>query len=454
MASQSPDPTRLYTFVTADSDSPLVKWFPDYVASADEAQKDLALTYAVHYRRTDMVELLLRHNAYANSAALTCVQQYPAHFLRERPGSNGCAKSVLDEAYIRRDVDMIRLLLTANASLRYSYRMRMSLPRHAIFVNDEEMLRVFVDHGWNVNIRYDMETHLHFAIHHSRNGLVKFLLDQGADPDMQCGDERSRESNTNVHECIRNGNRESLTLLMQHGVAINVYNRKEPDEGAYTALTYAIQRYLQREAEAEDDELGRRSDIIKDILEYSVDFEYPDYIDIQDDYMLEFYEEDDYQDDIPVPVVIRDLVNTYRNKQSVDYLRNLQPNQVNLQDAWGKTALHRAVENAQFEAVRILIVEKHAREDIQDFWGNTAAQALEKRYLTEVSKQGQPDPFRFQEGDAVAAAKLPMFRRIGRFLCQQRLFREKLGPRMRRSDDPDADYYPTDIALQVFPFLF
>jgi hypothetical protein len=287
---------------------------------------------------------------------------------------------------------------------------------------------------------------------------------------MQSGMRGYKE--TNVHACIRRCNRKGLKLLMQHGVEINVYN-----DLLGTALFSAIENYVDHVLKIHDlgtdlndlihedpddiddindegDETKCRRGIIKDILKYNVDFEYPDKLQGPNNI------------DIPSPSInsIRDLVDSYRDKQSVDYLRSLEPDEVNVQDEWGKTALHRAVENGQFEAVRVLLVEKFARDNIQDFWGNTAAQALRRRYMLEVSKQQENHyvvddvtgghSFRFQGGDAVIAAKLPIFRRIGQYLHDHRLFRDRLGPRMRQSNDESALYYPTFISGQLLRFLF
>lgn len=465
-----PDPTRLHTFVTADSDSPLVQWFPEYAQSADEAQKDLALAYAVHYRKTDMVEILLKHNANPNGAELMRVYDYPDErdrTLRQNDFWDGISVDynssldrVFQQAYYRKDVDMMRLLLNANASLRFYYGRvldtlgLLTVPMHAMHVDDKEMLTFFVAHGWDVNERAPachQQTPLNSACFRENNVFIEYFLNEGAHPDMQCG---LFGRFTNVHVCIERGNREGLKLLMRHGVEINVY-----DSSFYNALATAIESYLiceENDVNDEGDELSRRSEIIKDILEYNVDFDYPDRIEVN----MEFDYEVDVVDNRPVPDVIRDLVNSYRNKQSVDYLRNLRYDQVNVQDAWGKTALHRAVENGQLEAVRVLIVEKHARDDIKDFWGNTAKQALEKRYLAEVSKQqdvGRYVPnhteegFRFEQGDALAAAKLPIFRQIGRYLHQQRFFLDKIGPNIRLSNDQTE--FP-GVIRQIYEILF
>ena len=137
----------------------------------------------------------------------------------------------------------------------------------------------------------------------------------------------------------------------------------------------------------------------------------------------------------------------------------MRPDQVNLQDKWGKTALHRALENAQLEQMRLLIVEKHAREDIRDFWGNTPVKALEKRYSAETMKQNPAnhfavdgDSFRYEDVDDVIASKITNFQHMGRYMYQQRLFREKLGPELRQYEN--AETYPPNVIYQFFRFLF
>lgn len=298
---QFPDPKRLHTFVTAD-DSTLTRRFPEYVENANEAEKDLALAYAVHYRKKDMVEILLSHNAYADGAELKSAYNYPDkdnRTLREKDVLfHESVDRVLHQAYSRRDFDIISLLLKANSqSLRNAYiparwesQQFLTVPMHAIGRGDDEMVRFFVDHGWDVNDNApDGYTPLYFACSQQKNGLIEYLLSKGADPDMQSGNDTK---STNVHACIRDGNREGLKSLMRHGVHINVY-----DDTSYTALTYAIQKYLSfikrlhpgtyldvphedpndlNDVNDEGDETKRRRGIIKDILKYNVDFMYPE----------------------------------------------------------------------------------------------------------------------------------------------------------------------------------
>lgn len=63
-----------------------------------------------------------------------------------------------------------------------------------------------------------------------------------------------------------------------------------------------------------------------------------------------------------VPKAIRELIEEYKRKQT---LKGLNATELNAQDAWGKTALHRAVENGQFEAVKI-VLENKAQSDLPD----------------------------------------------------------------------------------------
>jgi hypothetical protein len=225
--------------------------------------------------------------------------------------------------------------------------------------------------------------------------------------------------------------------------------------------------------DTDENKKKRMLGIIKDILEYNVDFDYPDILQGAPPTWIT----------IPIPTAIQTLVDGYRSKQSVAYLKTLQkgrtdnppPNHVDFRDKWGKTALHRAVENAQLEAVKLLLFDKNAREDITDYWGNTAYEALKRRYNAEVYNRDKRDyydddsdivgilnnKYRYEEGDRIAIDKLSTFRAIGQYFHDYRLFRDRLSLRMRRpienADDApanDAPVYPLGVLRQISEFLY
>jgi ankyrin repeat protein len=484
-----PDPARLYTFVTADYDSTLTPRFPEYAERADQDEKDLALAYAVHYRKTDMVKILLRNNAYADGAELMSVYKYGTRALRETDRYCRMVHRVLQQAYDRRDFNIIGLLLNAKASLRFEYQgTEVTVPMHAILHSDKKMLIFFIDHDWNVNERtldWKKTTPLFYACSDAfsdgkndpdafsegeQNEMIEFLLDQGADPDMHV---RSHRTHTNVHACLKSGNRKGLQILMQHGgggVDINVVDDIRQLVNMYhtygenvvipnsmrvvdgvniypsSALHSAIFSYLDfyqiefglsnleggphedpddpDDVNDEGDETKRRRGIIKDILKYNVDFEFTGF-----DFAMD-----------GVPDTIKKLVLEYRDRQTVKHLMTLTTtpttttilpkNHVDYQDEYGRTALHRAVKNGQLEAVRYLVRNKNANKSIRDMWGNTASEALGE-YMTKL--KSVEDEFVYYQDTELNGQKLSALSAIGKYLFETTTLFELSSATMRQN---------------------
>ena len=443
VALQSPMRGHLHTYVTADASL----GFEGSVINATNAEKDLALAYAVHYKKTDMVRVLLDNGAYADGAQLR--HAYDSPNLRLQDQDNADVPRVLHEAYDNRDFAIIGLLLSANASLRYYYlgpqgHRDMTIPMHVIVNRDQAMLELFVDRGWSVNEREPARGHftplmtaiLRPPLFGDRGRIIQYLVNEGANTDMQSF---LGGKITHIHQCI--GNRTALRVLLTKGVAINVY-----DKTGKTPLACAISNFtslaannpdafnelddelddddhdeLDDELHDElDDELRRRRGIIKDILRYNVDFEYPD---------------SQTTELPPLAATIKKLVDTYRTRQDVAYLETLQ--QVDAQDQWGKTALHRACENGQLDAVKLLVAGKRANRNIRDNWGNTAYDAMKHRYQQERAFLENrdnfyipgTDTFRYIDGDHVARSKLLQFIEIGSYLAELDVF-ERDGPQI------------------------
>lgn len=473
-------------------------------------QKDKALAYAVHLRDANMVDILLRAGAYANAPRLSHAYNYPTkmslswsamvglqdidywardHGMTEKLVAT--AARVLHEAFEHRDMPIIRLLLEANASLKYKCRYiqggivrLVDLIVVAIIKNDVEMVTLFRQHGELDNINQLLGHHeiynniaknppaLGLACALGHNEMIQHLLENGANPDVTWDytvGYATAGYKTSVHTCIRLGNRKGLNHLMRRGVDINVY-----DESPYSPLESAIQYYLRMLVELggirvldiydmievddgeegwldhqlnvvlfnqvtaylenynhqdpgdledthdQDNEVKRRRGIIKDLLEYNVDFDFPQRTD--EDFVEDGDEPSRKRAWLAAPRQIRELVQQYRYRQSVEYLRQRRDSRwesntevtddhIDFQDKYGKTALHRAVENGQVEAVFTLL-SKHPNLQLRDNSQQTALEALRERYNV---LDLQTNDFKFP---LEIKAKMPMYRQIARMIVR------------------------------------
>ena len=354
------------------------------------------------------------------------------------------AKRLLHVAYDKRDFETVGLLLDHGASLQFWYKTGynstdyQTLVDFAILSNDYSMLSCFKEHLWNVNERNPHgDTPLITAC---RGGtqMISCLTDWGANVDMQ------NYVMTPIDVCIKHCNRKGLQRLMRLGADIN----------ANYSLEYAITEYMDRvsikypfsqniphfdptdpdDSMDDDDEVKRSRGIIRDILEYTVDFEFTIMGTRASGETMMLHARREAMG--RVPEAIKGLVNAYRHRQTVEFLATLDPVDVDLQDEYGRTALHRAMKNGQLEAVKYLIYIKNARENKVDIWGRTASECLEATYHDMKMKVDHPERFvpRIGDGnryvDIMRGERISDFQSIGRFNADRRLFMTKLGPAM------------------------
>lgn len=483
---REPDHERLHTFVTAGDAAGLMH----HVDSASDLEKDKALSYAVHHRKEGMVRLLLQRGAYANSAHLRRIYVYPD--MRERDSSGKTGKEdgrrweehyshidrVIHEAYDNRDFGIIGLLLDSGASLNFWYhpfdgtgRGMATIATRSVVQEDYRMLDLFSKHGWNVNERapdYPCQTPLFVACEEELGAMMDYLIGLGANSDIQCGGWDNDDKLTCIHTCIENGDRRGVKILMQGGVDMDVC-----DMTLNNPLVHSIQCYLAHlsrrqidlevvahedpldldDVRDERDEVKRRRGIIKDILIYNWDFSMPDCIEL-DDYPRDF---------IPVPRAIDNLVNKYRRMQELAYLKTLVCNtllcrmHVDFQDAWGRTALHRAVENGQLESVKTLLA-MNARDDMTDFWNRTPSEALRRHYFDRRQKYHSPgcnnlEWLQVDQSNFVTKKELSVLREIGRHMLATRTFRKEVVPGLMLKL-PGGKEFLVDFSRQLYEFIY
>ena len=495
----------LYLYVVEDDAAGLAQ----HVDTAGPEYLDEALAWAVDLRKEGMVQTLLEAGGYVDTPRLSHINHFRdntaygdaythdenvwTYFTFENP----CDR-IIHTAYENRDIGIMISLLKAGAYLYGEYHngelwdgYPTNIFLDAIKNDDMEMMQLFCDHGENVCARSNIQndrwwTPLMWACNGESLKMVRFIADCGP-VDKQGGELGYYTSKmTCLHVCIEVGNREALRVLMERGVDITVY-----DGRGISVLTSAIEQFLnymkymfdiddkdpywddydyyENDPDEEfDEELKARRLIISDILDYNLDFDFPDIIELTD---KETGGHEVQYDLYPIPSAIRELVDGYRHEQSVGYLTTLErhhknrinqhPNHVDIQDEWGKTALHRAVENGQFEAVKTLLL-KGARDDIPNFWGRDVLETVKERHddfweRLDDSEDNEytcdiESAYRMEAGDALAAGKLPEFRRIGRYILRTRRFHKHVAPILRKAIELsglniDGDQFLRDLHL-------
>lgn len=350
---------------------------------------DQALQHAVHEKNARSVAELLRRGAYVNTMRLSddfkdfrTERPTPPEFLRPYLGGpsldTDSQQRVLHEAYENNDLESTELLLSAGADI--------SRPYHIVFraatSNKLSMMCIFSKY-----INFDLhrnprgETVLYAVIKsmkrapHNLTDMVEFIISKKANVDVQSGiykrpsaDRPRSVAHTNVHACVGQ-DLEALGLLMKHGVDINCTTNQGREMGGQTRfggspLRLAMAKY----AIASAPRKPYHRQFIRKILEYNVDFDFHD-----EKVTWSWFTGIGRGEYNPPPPEddVRDLVNWFRYRQGMEYLRTLTTQSaMDSVDVWGKTALHRAVENGQVDQVKLLL-ENGADYEIQDFWGHT-----------------------------------------------------------------------------------
>ncbi|XP_019637301.1 PREDICTED: uncharacterized protein LOC109479753, partial [Branchiostoma belcheri] len=101
----------------------------------------------------------------------------------------------------------------------------------AVGTGDEQTVRIALQAGRDVNQRFTLGgwTALHVASKNGQTGVVKLLIQHGADLTV-----RSKGDRTALHVASGNGQAEVVKLLIQHGADVEAR-----DEGDRTALHVA-----------------------------------------------------------------------------------------------------------------------------------------------------------------------------------------------------------------------
>jgi ankyrin repeat protein len=366
-----------------------------WAENATPLELDQALRLAVHDKNTRTVAVLLRRGAYVNTMRLPRENSDDSDTFKDfrtidlsgpsldTSGGTYHQQRVLHEAYENNDLEITELLLRARADI--------SRPYHIVFNaalrNNLDMIRIFskyIDFNTHRNpegqtVLYAVLKYMHYSAH-DLTQIIEFLISQKANVDVQSGIYRQailrygyNQSQppiylpkTNIHTCVSQ-DLAGLKLLMKHYVDINCIT----NQGSPLRLAIAIH------SAANATRKPYRRQFIRDILEYNVDFDFHD-----EKVTWSWFSQIGRGGYVPPPPAddVRDLVDWFRHRQSMEYLSTLTTQQaMDSTDVWGKTALHRAVENAQVHQVKLLL-ENGADYEIPDHWGHTPYQTVVRRH--------------------------------------------------------------------------
>ncbi len=349
---------------------------------------DRALSYAVFWDKPHSVEYLLRNGAYVNAMGWTWWEPGAFVDLREidRQATSPDVGLVHDRdpdrdiqrvvhvAYRKNYPVIVRMLLVAGADVKKLYKDvrtflgNSSIVSHAILTKNKDMIRLFVQNG--VKLKLICNEYGHTLLYqmskdrrrqHVQN--LPFMIKRGADVNTMSGKLSGTRRRpvftvfTNVHACLGH-NLRMLKGLMEYEVDINVF------EKGGSPLRVAISKY----AKAPPSRKQYHRKFVETLLGYNVDFVFHDF---HDPTWMDPHE--------PVPDELFDMVDRYRREQSVDYINSVEFQDIEATDAWGKTALHRAVENGQYLQAKSLL-EYGAIYDMKDHWSCTVHQRAMQKY--------------------------------------------------------------------------
>ena len=117
--------------------------------------------------------------------------------------------------YILNDIDDVIYYLVQTLQIVHE-----DIIRDICYNNASKSLKVLIDQGINVNIRYNYrDPPLHDACYYNSVEIVKLLLDQGANINIQ-----NNSDWTPLHYACCNNSFESVKLLLDNGANVNIQN--------------------------------------------------------------------------------------------------------------------------------------------------------------------------------------------------------------------------------------
>ena len=234
------------------------------------------------------------------------------------------------------------------------------------------LARLLIQRGANIASRNFDETPLYIATTNDHPAVVEVLLESGADPDtigwprvridFSGPDTNPLGPDTVGAVAISNGYTNVLHQLLRYDMDVYVMTPSN-----HTFLDAALIH----------DDPGTSKIMVNLLVDRGIDF------DIQDLYMLPSDDREQGREMInldQVPSDIRHIIDTARQCQSLIYLSSLSDTEMNEQNIFGQTPLHRAAQNGQLEQVRYLIEQRGANPLLRDVFGRRPDESAQHRW--------------------------------------------------------------------------
>jgi ankyrin repeat protein len=317
---------------------------------AKDKKERTALFYAVTRNQTDLARYLLENRADPN-AKCDNKQERVLHWAVRKGNYDMCQLLVLNSADIDKldsdnrtalsyavtenQIDLVRYLLENRANPNAIYRRSKDTVLHfAAIRGNLKICQLLVSKGACIDTldSYD-RTALSYAVEKNQLDLTKYLLKNGADPNVKVGDIQ----NTVLHRAVWEGNYEICQLLVSEGASINVLDRFNRTAllDAVTRNETDLARYLLDNGANPNEEFTRKTG--------AFDYDY------EGDFEGDHDNEGDYERDTPLHCAVR--------KGNYEMCQLLVSNgaYIDALDSNQRTALYYAVSESQLLLTRYLL---------------------------------------------------------------------------------------------------
>ena len=154
-------------------------------------------------------------NTPLNNAARNCYKDSVEMLLEK-----GAELSVHVAAFVG-DIDKVKSFIKKGVGVNASDGTGSTALHYAVIGSQAEVVKFLIDHGADVNIE-DIGTPLHYATEKDRRDIVELLVAAGANVNAR---KRFPDGDTPLHSAIKAGYRGIVTLLIAHGADVNANKR-------------------------------------------------------------------------------------------------------------------------------------------------------------------------------------------------------------------------------------
>ncbi|MGX9891852.1 ankyrin repeat domain-containing protein [Wolbachia endosymbiont of Protocalliphora sialia] len=232
---------------------------------------------------------------------------------------------------------------------------------YSIRSGNTEVAKYLIDNGANLNIQDNpyrqtakyaySKTPLHYAIESGNTEIVKYLIDRGANPNIQ-----DAYSETPLYSAIYSGNTEIVKYLLDHNADPN-------SKGFYTfPLLAAIKlghAEIVKSLVEHGADLGIKNTSAQTLLHYAIELKHTEIAKYLIDRAIDVDTRDISSGKSPLHFAMH-----MKNMEVVKYLIEHNAD-IDIQDSYGLTPLHLAVDLGNKEIIKHL-VEKGANVNVQD----------------------------------------------------------------------------------------